>query len=195
MTALVHRLIACVTLLLPLLLLPFLLLSGTAWAQSPQSAVGGEQALRIGAEYSLFRPDFGPKSTIQGAGAYIDLQWNSQWAVEGEARFLRFGNYQGETETTYLIGPRYVLGPHGRIRPWAAFLVGSGEIHFPYQIGSGSFFAMAPAVGIDYRLDSHLTLRADYEYQYWPTAPGIPDEPSQGVHPNGLSAGVSWKIF
>ncbi len=176
-----------------LLLLP-LLLPAFASAQSPQSTLGGDQAIRIGAAYSLFRPDFGPK-TIQGTGAWVDLQWNSIWSLEGEARFLRFDNYNGETETNYLIGPRYTIVPRGRIRPWAAFLAGVGEIHFPYQIGQGSFFAMAPAAGIDDSLSGRLNLRVSYEYQFWPTAPGIPNEPSQGMHPNGLTAGISWRIF
>ncbi|MGA8110042.1 MAG: outer membrane beta-barrel protein [Acidobacteriaceae bacterium] len=178
------RLIFCALLLLPLL----------ACAQSQESATGGEQSLRVGGEYSLFQPDFGPNPRMQGAGAFVDVQWNSRWAAEGETRFLRFGGYQGETETNYLAGPRYVIIPHGRFRPWGEFLVGAGDIHFPYQIGHGGFFAMAPAGGVDVRLDYRLTVRASYEYQFWPSAPGVPGEPSNGMHPNGVTVGASWRI-
>lgn len=177
-----------------LLLSAILLLPLFAGAQSQESAEGGEQSIRVGGQYSLFQPDFGPNPRIEGAGAYTDLQWNSRWAAEGEFRYLTLGGYHGETETNYLAGPRYVIIPRGRLRPWAEFLVGAGEIHFPYQIGHGGFFAMAPAAGLDVRLSYRLTLRAGYEYQIWPSAPGVPGEPGNGLHPNGLSIGVSWRV-
>jgi opacity protein-like surface antigen len=184
MAALRDRLLLCLILLLPLL----------ACAQSQESAIGGEQGLRVGGEYSLFEPDFGPNQHMQGVGAFVDMQWDTRWAFEGETRFLHFGGFSGETESSYLVGPRYVLIPHDRYRPWAQFLVGAGDIHFPYQIGHGGFFAMAPAGGLDIRLNYHLTVRAGYEYQIWANAPGVPGEPSNGMHPNGVSIGASWRL-
>jgi hypothetical protein len=40
-----------------------------------------------------------------------------------------------------------------------------------------------------------MALRAEYEYQLWPSAPGVGGEPSNGMKPNGFSVGFAYKPF
>ena len=182
--------------LLRKLILMALVLSPTALpAQAAQSAVGGESSVWIGGGYSNFHADFGGSARLGGVTAFFDYNRYARLGFEGETRFLRFGNFYGEHEDNYLVGPRYVVMRHGRFRPYAKFLVGDGSIHYPFDIGHGSYFSMAPGGGLDYRLTHRWALRVDYEYQFWPGAPGISDEPSHGLNPNGVTVGVMWRLF
>lgn len=163
-------------------------------AQAAPAILGGGRSLWAGGEYSNFTPDFGPPQRLSSIGVYGDFNWNSRYALEAEARFLHFGGFAGEYENSYVAGPKVVLIRHGKFRPYAKFLLGVGKINFPYQVGNGSYFDFAPAGGLDYRLTRNLALRAEYEYQFWPSAPGIVGEPNNGLKPNGFSAGVSCRI-
>ena len=148
-----------------------------------------------GVEYSNFTPDFGPPDRLTGIGAYVDFNWNSRYAIEGETRFLRFNGFNGEYEDNYLAGPKISVFRHGKFRPYAKVLFGVGRINFPYEIGNGSYFAIAPGGGLEYRVARRIILRAEYEYQYWPAAPGIAGEPSNGLKPNGFNAGFASRIW
>jgi len=170
-----------------LLLLPHLLQAQAA------PAVRGGQGLWVGGEYSNFTPDFGAAQRLTGPGVYVDLNWNGRYAFEGEARFLRFNGLNGQYEDNYLFGPKISFFRRGKFRPYGKFLIGVGKLNFPYQIGYGTYFAMAPGGGLDYRLSRRITLRAEYEYQIWPNAPGIAGIPND-LKPNGFSAGVAYRI-
>jgi opacity protein-like surface antigen len=115
--------------------------------------------------------------------------------VEAEGRWLIYGASHDFSQYTYLIGPRYRFPVSGRIQPYAKVLLGTGDINFPYQLAHGSYFAMAPGGGVDFVVKGRWRLRADYEYQIWPSAPGIPGIQSSALKPNGVSAGVSYRIF
>lgn len=159
------------------------------------AARGGNTGIWVGAEYSNFHADFGGNTRLQGVGGLVDLNYTPRIGLAGEARFLSFGDFHGETEKNYLIGPKVYLRPYSRIKPYAKLLVGLGQIQYPFNIGSGTYFALAPGGGIDYRLRMRWRIRGDYEYQMWPKAPGIANEPSHGLTPNGFSVGVLYRLF
>jgi hypothetical protein len=51
---------------------------------------------------------------------------------------------------------------------------------------------------VEYRLARRWTVRADYEYQIWPSAPGAEityPNPSHGMTPNGFSGGIAYRLF
>ena len=164
-------------------------------AQVVPSAYGSTEKLWVGGEYSDFLPDFGPPNRITGIGAFADWIVKPRWGVEGEARFLRFNGFYGEAQDDYLIGPKVQIVRLGKLRPYAKFLVGLGQSNFPFTIGTGRYLALAPGAGADYRLTRKIALRAEYEYQFWPSAPGIAGEPSNGMKPNGFSAGFAYKLL
>ena len=41
----------------------------------------------------------------------------------------------------------------------------------------------------------HWKVRADYEFQFWPSAVGIPGIQTGSMHPNGVSVGLKYRIF
>jgi len=166
-----------------------------AFSQAHPAVLSGDRSLWAGGEYSNYKADFGPPDRLTGLGAFVDFNWNSRFAAEADLRFLHFNGYQGEHENNYFVGPKYTILRYGRFRPYAKILFGIGDIKFPYKIGSGSYFAYAPSGGLDYRLTHRIALRGEYEYQIWPSAPGIVGEPSHGIKPNGFNVGVAYRIF
>jgi hypothetical protein len=142
-----------------------------ARAQSPQSAVGGNQRLSVGGFVSANRIDYG-QFWLGGFGVSADANLTWRYGIEGEANWARFHQLAGTQVATYLVGPRYQFAGMGRdykYRPYAKFLVGDGRFTFPYGFGYGNYFVMAPGAGLDYRLNYHFRLRlCDVEWRYWP---------------------------
>ena len=94
-----------------------------------------------------------------------------------------------------MIGPKFMVLKRDKFRPYAKFLLGMGDDRFPFKIGSGTYLAYAPGAGLSYRLTRRIALRGDFEYQLWPSAPGIPGEPSNGMKPSGFSAGFAYSLL
>jgi opacity protein-like surface antigen len=172
------------------LLSPMLLLS-----QTIPAAKGGNARFLIGAEGSYFNTDFPANTHMIGITAFADLHFNARYGIEGQARFINFKDFHGENERTYLGGPKIYIKPNGSWKPFAKLLLGIGSIQYPFNIGSGTYFAYAPGGGLDYRASRNWYFRAEYEYQFWPSAPGIPNEPNHGLTPNGVSGGIAYRIF
>lgn len=186
-----------------------------ALAQSPRSAVGGNAGLWAGGEISAFNPDFSCSTNtpfscgdgeLIGPTVLFDFNAAKRWGAEGEARWLHWHGAGGETESNYLIGPRYRVYQNGRFDLWPKLMLGGGWIQTPNypQVGSlkGSFFVIAPAVTADYRLQGPWSVRADYEYQFWPSFVGPPTnsngqlvQHNHGITPNGFSFGVAYKFL
>ncbi len=173
------------------------LLACTAQAQVVPSATGPGRALWVGAEYSNIDASFPYASgqRLWGIGGFADFHLVSHIAVEGEARFLRFNSFQGETEDNYLAGPRYLVRRFGKLEPYAQCLVGMGKIQYPFQIGSGSYLALAPGGGANFRLSRKWTVRGEYEYQLWLNSPNIANEPSHELTPSGFHVGIAYRLF
>lgn len=164
---------------------------GSAHAQSPESATGGETGLSAGATISADRLQYGQR-WLGGGGVFVDANFNWRFGLEGEANWAFLHQQSSVHESTLLVGPRYQLRAMGsdyRYRPYVKFLIGNGHFNFPYNYGYGNYFVMAPGAGIDYRLNSRFRLRlADFEYQYWP---GF----TYGAQSNiAISAGVRYRI-
>lgn len=173
----------------------FLLSPGRLSSQVVPAARGRSSNIWTGAEYSSFLPDFGPSQRITGIGAYVDWNLTPRMGIEGEARFLRFGGFSGESQDDYQAGPRVTLLRRGRLAPYAKVLVGIAQNDFPFKIGTGRYLALAPGGGLDYRLSLRCEIRAEYEYQLWPSAPGVSGEPSNGMKPNGFSVGFAYRLL
>jgi opacity protein-like surface antigen len=181
--ALVERLIAAAA----LVLLPASLLG-----QAKPAVLGGIPPLTAGGYYSNFDSDYS-KDRLGGLGVYVDWGLFGKLGVEGEARWLRFHQDFGTHEDNYLVGPRYSFR-HRKFVPYAKFLLGAGELNFPNGEGHGGYFALVPGGGLDYRLTRRFTVRGDYEYHFWPSAPGG-GLPTHGLTPNGFTIGVGYRIF
>ncbi len=162
-----------------------------ARGQAVESATARQLTLSAGAFASGYQPDDGP-NTLYGAGTYFDLHFTHWFQVEGEGRWLRFHEYAGEHQDTYLIGPKVPIHQFGsRSQVYGKALIGLGKMTFPNNYGYGSFTALAFGGGLDYRLTRRVTLRAvDFEYQDWPKWLN-----NSSLYPYGVSLGMSYRIF
>jgi hypothetical protein len=180
--------------LFTLLFLPAALL-----AQSPDAAVGSGNALWAGVEVSRFCPDWTPtcrsvatpldRRGLYGAGAFADYKLYTMLGAETEARWLPWAGYSGQTQSSWLAGPRIGVVPSDRapLTGWIRFVAGAGHIYLPPG-GSATYFAYGGGATVQYRLAPRLFLRADYELQYWPKFP------PHGLTPEGFSVGVAYRF-
>jgi hypothetical protein len=162
----------------------------TTHAQVAPAATGKGMSLAVGAEGSLFQPDYAGQGIAQtspnrlyGIGAYADFRFTRWVQLEGEGRWLRFNEYKNIDENSYLIGPRVPIHDFHGVTPYAKVLFGWGSGSFL----SGKAGAIAYGGGLDYRLTRKLKVRGDFEYQYWHVTPTL--------WPYGGSAGISYTIF
>lgn len=164
----------------------------SAHGQVVPSATDRVFNVRAGALVSAFQPDYAgggiaytSPQRLYGVGAFVDVRLSRWVQPEAEIRFLKFNEYLGIDENTYLIGPRIPIMTFHKVTPYGKFLVGFGT-------GSnwltGTAFVTTFGGGVDYRLSRKFTLRAfDFEYQRWNVTPTL--------WPYGGSAGLSYKVF
>lgn len=173
-----------------------LLAAAAANRQVTRSAEGAGQSLWVGGQYSNFEAGFpnGSNVRLSGIDAFVNFNWNHRLGLEEHNRFLSFNSWNGETEQNYMIGPRCTFLHREKLRPFAAFEVGFVKIHYPFSIGNGTSFAMAPGGGVEYRLSRQRSVRGSYEFQFLPNSPNFTNEPKFGIKPNGLSPGISYRL-
>jgi hypothetical protein len=175
-------------------LLTCILLSSASFSAYGQVAAAANEhrpTLTAGGFGSMYQPDYAGNGIAQsspnylfGPGAYVDYKASRWVQAEFEGRWLRFNDYIGINEDTYLLGPKVPVGTFKGFTPYGKFLVG---------IGSGSFLnghstVLAYGGGVDYRLSKRFTLRAfDFEYQQWLLNPTL--------YPWGGSVGIGYRIF
>jgi hypothetical protein len=171
------------------------LLGTVAHAQVDPSAYRGSDTLWFGADAAYINASFPYQSGdhLAGFGVFADFNMNVHLAIETSARFLNFGGFESVTESSYLAGPRYRFGRHGKLQPYAQGLLGVGNIHYPFSIGDAHYFDIAPAGGMNYRLNGRWQVRAEYEYQIWLNSPGYANEPQHQLHPNGVHLGIAFR--
>jgi opacity protein-like surface antigen len=176
--------------------LAILFAAAPARGQSHVSAYQTGPSLWAGAEYADFQAGFpnGSSVRLEGVGGFANFNWSHAIGIEARVRFLDFNSWYGETQQDYLAGPRYTFLRNRKWRPFASFQVGMVKIQYPFGMGSGTSFAMAPGGGLEYRLSRRLAARASYEYQILPNSPDFSDEPNFGIRPNGFVAGFSYRI-
>lgn len=175
------------------LLFPSLLVK----AQVAPAVHGGDWSLSAGAGFSYFNPDWGTWHHL-GPEAFFDFDLKPKYGAEGEARWMHWNtNGGGSTQSSnYLLGPRYRVYKWNKFSFYGKFMMGAGLITYPDDIGSGSYFAYAPGATVSYRINRRLSMRGDYEYEFWPGAPNLgPAFPNHGLSPRGFSIGFSYKIL
>jgi len=135
-----------------------------------------------------------------GISPYLDTRrfLFSRAALEVQTRFLHWRGPGSLTQSSYMVGPRIGLYHYHQLSLNAKALVGKAHLTVPKGAqGGGSYFAYAPGALIEYRLNRKMFMRADYEYQFWPSFKGIPTSTTDGtgaLTPNGLSLGVSYAL-
>jgi hypothetical protein len=158
------------------------------------AARGGAPPLTAGGFISYYDAAYASNKPI-GFGGFIDWSPYRNFGIEAEGRWLMFNTNNDFREYSYLAGPRYGFRRGKTVQPYAKVLLGGGVIDFPYGLAYGRYFVVAPGGGADFRVNRHWRVRADYEYQIWPSAPGIPGIPSSALKPNGVSVGFVYRFY
>jgi predicted porin len=180
-----------------LLVISLLLGSGAAYSQVAPSVRGGNSTLWVGGEFASFDSDYDNKTRIIGAGVNVDYNFTPKIGLIGEARWLHWNGTDSQTQSDYLIGAKYSFH-FQRFTFSPKILLGGVWVKYPVVAtggSTGSYFAYAPGVNVDYRIARRWSVRGAYEYQFLPSAPGFFDQPSNGLNPNGFSVGVNYRLL
>ena len=200
-------LVGCITALLMFFALP-------APAQSVYSAHEDRPRFSVGGGFSVFSPDWGPNRHVMGTTLFADYRppllpdFLSGLSLELEARDLSWNRGTYPANNPHVGGrpglPRYdTLGggllyhaerlKFHRLVPYAKGIVSYGSLDFTlpryphYSHDTRTVTALGG--GVDYRLSRRLTLRGDYQYQWWPQMFG-----PNALNPNGFTVGALYNF-
>ena len=127
--------------------------------------------VQVGGTFSMANPGIASDATIvyvqmnfKVGGLYATIDPANHFGLEMSVRQV-FGT-EGVHERTYDVGPRFYL-THGRFVPYGKVLFGRAVFNFPNNFANQAFTEGALGGGLDYRLNSVLYLRGEYEYQRW----------------------------
>ena len=111
----------------------------SAYSQSVPDGFKDNPSLWVGIEYANVRAGFphGSNLRLSGLGGLVSFSWTHQLLIEGQARYLNWNRWYGESEQDYLAGPRYTFLRSQRVRPFARFEVGAIRVRYPFRIGTG----------------------------------------------------------
>lgn len=160
------RLLSCRVILLCVLAAVLSLTGGHAVAQSRESATAGRSFVWVGGGASEYYLQYGGEKII-GLTGFVDADSVRRVGIEGEGRWLDLHETHNVHAETFLAGPRYHFDV-GRFQPYIKGMAGMGKFNFPYNYATGKYFVIAPGGGVDYFISPRLSVRGDFEYQYWP---------------------------
>lgn len=146
-------------------------------AASPAASAQASSAASRGADLSVFgglqiaNPDYGPSHMNKGGTVGVDftkfLRFPVQPALELRANF---NNGPYASERSYVFGLR-AMALFGRYEPYADFLVGPGDIHFPQNAGyiGDNSTVYNYGGGVDVGVTRNFSLKLDLQAQHWNT--------------------------
>jgi hypothetical protein len=176
----------------------------SADAQVAPSAYKSQFTLTAGALGSVFQPDYAgggfaqtAPNRLYGIGAFVDAKFTRWVQIEGEGRWLQFNQFVDINENNYIVGPRLPIHSFKFMRatPYVKVLVGIGRLNFEDHAAWGRYTDIAYGGGVDVKLTRRISARGDFEYQEWPSWPGIAGFANTPLYPYGVSAGVSYRIL
>lgn len=164
---------------------------------------------QVGAEFSGFSTDVvkSPPPFEYGVGVFADLKVLGPLGIEAEGRTIQFHQYENVRQDILSGGLRYVLdrGPLAAHRTfvYAKGLGGLGSADFPhgtfgdaYHLTHNTFTTLTLGAGLDYRISHRISIRGEYEYQYWFDYGRGERELGLGTaNPSGFSVGAAYRFF
>lgn len=180
-----------------------------AVGQANPAALVSLPHLQVGAEFSGFDTDVVkiPHPFEYGIGAFADYALFGPLGVEVEGRTIHFNEQYNVRQDTIMGGVRYVVNTNGlsshRMFPYAKLLGGLGSADFPQGTEGAAplrqhdtFPAFALGAGLDYRLRSRITLRAEFDYEYWlHYGKGSGTTSTGPINPTGFSIGAAYRFY
>jgi opacity protein-like surface antigen len=183
---------------LPLVAVFFIGMAVPARSQVTYSAEEGKLPFTVGLGISNFSDDWGNANPRQmGITLWVDGRLPHMPSVlnglgiELEGRDINWDTpswLSGHRMDTALGGPIYEWRRIGRVRPYAKYLMGIGSIDFPspgktYSHDTRDVFE--PGVGANVRAWNQVSVRAEYDYQFWHAIFGPHD-----LNPQGFTIGA-----
>ena len=166
-------------------------------AQVTYAAEEGKLPFTVGAGVSNFSDDWGVSNPRQyGVTLWADWRFRlpsvlNGLGVEFEGRDINFGTpsgIPGHRMDTALGGPTYQWRKSRRFRPYAKYLLGIGSIDYPspgLAQTHSTTTVFEPGGGLDVRVWNRLSVRGEYEYQFWHQLFGPTD-----LTPSGFTIGA-----
>lgn len=172
--------------------------------------------LQVGGGFVADFPDY-TEHKFYGYDIYADLDFSEHFGVEGEFRqandhtIAADGTHVPQYQRNLEGGLRYHR-TYGRLLPYAKFMAGVARMEYPPAPPPApdtqpqaliNYGFIAPGGGIDYQLTTHISVRADLEYQMWFAEPdqrlGYDSSAGTGGLPHGLTpiiytGGVAWRF-
>jgi len=171
------------------------------FSQTAPSAVQGGIPLSVGFGYSNFYTDW---SGYEG-GLTLWIDWNrlpvprqlQGLGIEVEARDLSFertGDDPKLKEYTFGGGPIYHWRKFKRTDLYGKFLISHGHIEWTTATPGDTYTHdtradIAPGGGASYRLWQGISVRGDYEYQFWTNFLH-----HHAMNPKGFTVGVNYDL-
>ena len=181
----------------------FLTASLPVFSQVVPSATEGGLPLVVGVGFSSYYTEMFVHNRMEGPTVWAD--WNFYHApsflhgfgIEAEARGRVFGQPQGQNlrQATAGGGPIYTLRHFRNFHPYAKFLADlGGEDHIknrrlPSWYTADRWAIWAPGGGVEYRAWRNVSVRVDYQYQFWRV--GFFNTTSF-LNPQGFTVGASY---
>ena len=162
---------------------------------APAARVGG-YPIAIGVGMSSYDLDYGHGSRMEGPMIRGSVGIFHGLGVDVSARSLfmftplRLTRMQ---QNTFLAGAYYETPPMWHVRPFVRAAGGLGTIEFPShnpKYTRDSYTVYAPSGGVEIPLTHRVSLRGEYEYQFWQKYQG-PHE----LNPQGFTVGVTYSLL
>jgi hypothetical protein len=143
--------------------------------------------LQLGAGYTNASSDYVP-NRISGYTGYATFDFTEHFGAEFDFHQLNDPN-SAVYERTYELGGRYLRHYHDdRYRPYVRAMYGRGVFNFPLNAANLAYNMIVGAGGMDIEVHRKITVRAEFEYQDWLSAPGI----TNGLTPMLINIGVAY---
>ena len=171
-------------------------------AQAVPSATESIPPLVVGGGFTVLNPGSTEVSNMYGFSAFAD--WNPSrlptilrgLGFEADFHSVTLGKPADEPNKSFLTltgGAIYTVRATHKLHPFIKYTEGYGKLNFtiaptnPYKSDSRTIYA--PAAGFEYQATSHFWIRAEYEYQIWPSLFS-----QDYIHPNGVTVSVSYHV-
>jgi opacity protein-like surface antigen len=160
----------------------------------PAARVGGFP-ISVGVGFSRYNLDYGPGRYMEGPVVRVGATLFKGIGIDGSARaiFMNTPAQLTRMQQNTFLGGVYYDGVHiGRVRPFVRAAAGLGTIEFPSRnpkYTRDSYSVFAPSGGIEFQLSRKVSLRGEYEYQYWKDFQG-----PKYLNPQGFTIGVNYYL-
>ncbi|WP_263357370.1 porin family protein [Acidicapsa ligni] len=161
---------------------------------APAARISG-LPLGVGAGLSDYSVDYGPGRRMLGVSAWADYSLFHGLGIEAEGTSILWdkpSSLPRMKQETIKGGAIYKYHQVFHVRPYVKGLIGLGKIDFPSinpLYTQDTFTMYAIGGGVEYKVWKTLSVRGDYEYQYWSNYQG-----SNYLNPNGFTIGATYYL-